>query len=421
MKAPKYLSKKSCKTLTTMIFIGLMMAHPLQTVYAQSSKGLPQGLVIEQIDQLIHRDGQTFIAFDQSKQVDATQKAQTLTLERLLNMKKNANQTKTDRRYCLYRSEAGAPWRLVSETDSYSAWNMAVLGRINMKNTEMMQKIVPRYAITSFEEPIGANQGLFVYSPIKAKEVTVKYAVVSVPAKTMAALKAYKYMDAFLTHDTKQIKEKRTVMAYRGVGSPVLQRVEKPEKFGGVSNPTLYYYTRWEDETHSSVPNRPSDYLVAINNKVIQAKNMTEAPLGLHLHCYGGNVEVGYGAWTDAEDGAILLAGNQDPYDWWTGHHEKIKDNNPLKNPKDYAKGYVKPYTENRMISIVEWMIQNNGPFKVDKNEVFTAGASMGGSGALFLAYRHPDIFSWSRSWVGIHDPYASNMRASYEKVYGTL
>ena len=34
-------------------------------------------------------------------------------------------------------------------------------------------------------------------------------------------------------------------------------------------------------------------------------------------------MNVGYGWWYNAEQGAFLLAPNQDPYDWWTGYHER--------------------------------------------------------------------------------------------------
>jgi len=40
------------------------------------------------------------------------------------------------------------------------------------------------------------------------------------------------------------------------------------------------------------------------------------------LHCWGGSLNGGYGWWYQAEQGHLLLASNQVPYDWWTGYHE---------------------------------------------------------------------------------------------------
>ena len=46
------------------------------------------------------------------------------------------------------------------------------------------------------------------------------------------------------------------------------------------------------------------------------------APVGIHLHCWGASLNNGYGWWYKGDDGHILIASNQIPYDWWTGYHE---------------------------------------------------------------------------------------------------
>lgn len=384
-----------------------------------ATNSLSSKIVIEKIDEIAYRDGQTFITFKQSAQVGATHNASSMTLGSIDSKRKTAVKQKSGRMYYLFRAEKGSSWKLVGEADPFSAWNTAVLGKISKYNAEQLQKTVPRYVIKDQGNPLDANAGLFVYTPKKATATTAKYAVVSVPRKLANSLKTYTGMNQVLKYQSKAVVEQRKEMAYKGVGKPVLQRIEHPKTFNGVNGPTLYYYTRWEGGANSNVESKACDYLVAINTKVVEEKNLEKAPLGLHLHCYGGNLETGYGLWADAKDGTILLAANQDPYDWWTGYHEKIIQNKPLKNSSSYKTGFVRPYTESRLISIVEWMKQGNGPLMVDKNEIFTAGASMGGSGALMLAYRHPDVFSWCRSWAGVHDPHTSNMQDSYAKVYG--
>ena len=50
---------------------------------------------------------------------------------------------------------------------------------------------------------------------------------------------------------------------------------------------------------------------------------------GIHLHCWGGSLNGGYGWWYQAEQGHLLIASNQIPYDWWTGYHERYFDGPP--------------------------------------------------------------------------------------------
>lgn len=127
----------------------------------------------------------------------------------------------------------------------------------------------------------------------------------------------------------------------------------------------------------------------------------------------------GYGWWTDAEDGAILLSSNQSPYDWWTGYHEDLYEEGALQKKEDWQSGVVRPYTSQRMISFLDWMKESD-KYSIDTSRTFVAGTSMGGSGALMMAIRYPEYFSWARSWVGVHIPLESpNFKSSYQKVYG--
>ena len=49
------------------------------------------------------------------------------------------------------------------------------------------------------------------------------------------------------------------------------------------------------------------------------------------------------------------------------------------------------PFTENRMMWIVNWVVNKYG---VDTQRVYASGQSMGGWGSMSLAYHHPEIFS---------------------------
>ena len=100
-------------------------------------------------------------------------------------------------------------------------------------------------------------------------------------------------------------------------GTPVLQRVEEVDSFQYINNVDKYYYVRWEAPPNASIKGQPYDYLVAVPSNL-----QNPAPVGIHLHCWGGYLDSGYGWWNDGLQGKILLASNQKPYDWWTGYHE---------------------------------------------------------------------------------------------------
>jgi pimeloyl-ACP methyl ester carboxylesterase len=147
----------------------------------------------------------------------------------------------------------------------------------------------------------------------------------------------------------------------------------------------------------------------------VPAKLANPAPVGIHLHCWGGNLTSGYGWWFNAEKGSILLASNEVPYDWWTGYHE-LKWSGP-KSKAAWQKGMVRPYSQRRMLSFLDWMAKK---WKVDLARTFVAGSSMGGSGAPMLAIRYPERIAWCISWVGVHTPAESpTFKNSYANSYG--
>jgi hypothetical protein len=192
--------------------------------------------------------------------------------------------------------------------------------------------------------------------------------------------------------------------------TPVLQDAKEVKEFNYVSGPTLRHYVRWEAPPHANRENQPNDILVAIPKDLARP-----APVGLHLHCWGGSPWGGYGWWYNAEKGAILIAANQVPYDWWTGYHELYG-----KGPRDqkaWSNGVVHPYTQKRVLSLVDWAATQ---WEVDRSRVFTGGISMGGSGSPMLAIRNPDRIAWAIGWVGIHVPQmSSHFKGSYAQVYG--
>jgi pimeloyl-ACP methyl ester carboxylesterase len=186
----------------------------------------------------------------------------------------------------------------------------------------------------------------------------------------------------------------------------------KPEIFQYIEKPRLYYYVRWESPPNASVPGKPFDYLVAVPPNVAKP-----APVGIHLHAWGGSLNEDYGWWYNAEKGAILMASNQMPYDWWTGYHELLWTGRPLVVKTDWQQGVVRPYTQRRLLSFLDWLATQ---WDIDRTRVFAAGNSMGGTGASKLAIRFPHHIAWAVSWVGSHIPRQTpQFIDSYAAVYG--
>ena len=298
-------------------------------------------------------------------------------------------------RYRIYRAERPITsvegLRPIAEMPPLTGWNADYHGIYpNPKHPAR------RYVVRQGQPSVPPGTGIYAHNPRQAGQAY--YAVtVSIDGKENTAVSKSNALAAAL---------RETV----GPGAPVLQRVEKPKSFQYVRNPTLYYYVRWESPPNCSAAGKPYDYVVAIPPKLAKP-----APVGIHLHCWGGSLNGGYGWWYNAEKGHILIASNQIPYDWWTGYHE-LYWAGPRKKEL-WARGVVRPYSQQRMLSFLDWVATK---WDVDLTRTHVAGNSMGGSGSPMLAIRWPERIAWAVSWVGVHDPAKTpQFKGSYARVYG--
>jgi pimeloyl-ACP methyl ester carboxylesterase len=348
----------------------------------------------EQVQELKvkHYSGQTFITWKEVSEVPSFSK---IIIRELKAIKSNMDKKKKIR-YKIYTSRRQITSvsfaKCIAEVPPLTCWNTEYYG------AEKNDGLALRYVIDDGKEPIPADTGIYVYNPPASGPAY--YAVtVSIDGK----------------ENTKITEENSLSMPIEetvGRGVPILQRVEMPSSFNYVNNPTLYYYVRWEAPPNCSISGKPFDYVVAVPPNLKKP-----APVGIHLHCWGANLNGEYGWWYNAEKGAILIASNQVPYDWWTGYHEFFWTDKPLKTKEDWLKGVVHPYTQRRLISFLDWVATK---WEVDKNRCFVAGSSMGGSGSIMLAIRFPERIAWAVSWVGVHIPEKSpQFKSSYEGVYG--
>lgn len=340
-----------------------------------------------------HRAGQTFLTW---QEVDPPLTAGQITFKEWKDLHARLAAESKHVRYRIYRSSAPitratvGEAELVDEVSPLTCWNPDYYGIYPQD-----EQTLPRYVVEDGQQAVPPGTGIYVHNPGQAG--TAYYAV---------SLAVNGEEDLSLFGDGNSTRQ--PVREVIGPGEPVLQRVLTPKTFLYVDNPTLHYFVRWEAPPRANVPSRPYDYLVALPPRLRQP-----SPAGLHLHCWGGNLDGGYGWWYNAGQGAILISSNQIPYDWWTGYHEY------LGTAKSWSEGVIRDYTQTRLLAFLDWA---GTRWPIDRNRVFTAGNSMGGSGSPNLGIRHADRVAWVVSWVGVHDPARSpQFRNSYEQVYGLL
>jgi pimeloyl-ACP methyl ester carboxylesterase len=337
-----------------------------------------------------HSAGQTMLTW---QEVDSPVTDESIAAIALRDLRRDLDKQKKVR-YRVYRSErpikSVADLKPIAEVPPLTCWNIDYYGDLRPEHKAL------RYVIEEGKPPVPPGTGIYAHNPRQAG--AAYYAVtVSIDGKENTSLGPGNATAA-------------AVQETVGLGVPVLQRIEKPKEWHFVQNPTLHYYVRWESPPNCAVEGKPYDYVVGVPPKLAKP-----APVGIHLHCWGGSLNGGYGWWYGAEQGHILVASNQIPYDWWTGYHE-LYWQGPAKKVT-WQQGVVRPYSQLRMLSFVDWVATK---WETDPSRTHVAGSSMGGSGAPMLAIRFPERIAWATSWVGVHNPARSpGFKGSYVNSYG--
>jgi len=318
----------------------------------------------------------------------------------------NAARSALDRdplvRYRIYRSttpldspEDLLAARLVDEIPPLTGWDDAFHGLGNCQGT----RLVPRYPV---DDQVLAAPGTGIYvrrHPAGAGEETAYYYV----SRAVDGAEDFSSLTP-AGNATGPVTERP------GSGMVLERVVETPAEFQYVSGPTLHFFVRWEAPPPSNVPSAPYDYLVA---EPAPDQRVSPAPGDLALHCWGGSLTGGYGWWYRAEEGALLVATNQYPYDWWTGYHESL---GPL---RPFSEGTVQPFNEVRVLSFLHDFVAAR--YSVDLERVVLSGVSMGGSGTSLWGIRSGHVFSHLISWVGVHVPRETpTFMGSFQDVFGS-
>jgi hypothetical protein len=373
---------------------GLLLSALLVAASALSGDVQVTGLAVR------HYKGQTFITW---QEVDPPAIEDTVDAATLKKIVQDLDKDKKVR-YRIYRSDKPISSveveTAIAEVGPLSCWNTDHYGFDPKSDQPAL-----RYAIQDGAEPLAPGTGLYVHSP----------KCTGPPGTALESHYAVTYCKdgKEATSITSANATQKPVKEAQGQGVPVLQRTVKPEEFAYIRNPELHYYVRWEAPPNASVENKPIDYLIAIPSEIQDRPT----PVGLHLHCWGGSLDGGYGWWYSYGKlgTTYLISSNQIPYDWWTGYHEHYYSGEM--SEEKWREGVVRPYTTTRMLSFLDWAAQK---YDLDLKRVFTAGSSMGGSGAPMFAIRYCDRIAWSIGWVGVHDPGNTlQFTGSYERVYG--
>ncbi len=157
------------------------------------------------------------------------------------------------------------------------------------------------------------------------------------------------------------------------------------------------HYVHWvSDQDTAFAPamwNRPSR---AFNLRVIHNPSFVgPRPVLLKLHARGGNYQLPPDF---LHPEAVVLS----PDDWigespgntfWYGLNEAFPDTSA------YARNVNVDYTVRRVMAELDF-VQNESLFDADPDRVYLSGSSMGGVGAVFLAYRYPDRFAAAHAIV---------------------
>ncbi|HUW83662.1 MAG TPA: dockerin type I domain-containing protein [Phycisphaerae bacterium] len=201
-----------------------------------------------------------------------------------------------------------------------------------------------------------------------------------------------------------------------GTGMVLKWKQVGPTDFYYESNVMKHYFVRWECPPTWNTPSYAHNYLVCEPLGVV----VDPRPVDVALHCWGGNMEGGWGWWYEANRGALLLTTMQIPYDWWTAYHENRLTIRPWTNVQGNGGGVVRNYCQKRIWSFVADFMATR--WNVDLNHILVSGSSMGGSGSSMWGIRSGDKFAYIDSWVGVHIPALCDyFRGSFEQCYGLL
>ena len=346
-----------------------------------------------------HHAGQTILTWDEAPAIAATiPEAMTMDEVRALRTAQQATS------YRVYRSAAPitsvAGLTPIKTVGVLSGWNTEFYGRENNNSHTgaSFRYVVDRETGDTPAAPLARDTAVCAYNPPAAG--LAYYAVTTVVSGA---------------EDTTLGSGSTTSLIETvGDGVPILQRVEtRTNWYYTTGTSTHYFFTRWESPPRSNIHGRAIDYMVVVPAKYNPA---TPMPAIISFHGWGGNMQ-GMSWWFNFDAGTIVVTSNQEPYDWWTGYHER--SGLVARSQANWQGGVVRPYTQNRINSFFDYVATR---WAIDRSRTILSGVSMGGSGSIMYSLRQADRVAWCNSWVGVHIPAESpTFLSSYVGSYGDL
>ncbi|MFQ5808047.1 MAG: hypothetical protein ACE5JM_00385 [Armatimonadota bacterium] len=341
--------------------------------------------------EVLHRAGQTFITWKEIEDVVGRDEVNWRELKSLLEGIDSERRV----RYVVYRSSEPITSENLHEAEEIARVKPLSCWNVNGRNVERpiddfiatepllehgqgnpfgnatpdgeygLDCPIDRLVIQDGAAPLPRGSGLYVHTPGRAGEA--HYAVVTSidgVQNTVALSPANATV--------------RPVAETDGAGEPVLQRVLPPGPLWSYAEERLHY-VRWVAPPYGNLPSQYYNWSVGIPEEL-----GTSVPLELNLHRDNGSY---WRTQYRLERDSIVLSPHDFPLrTWWYGYNE---NQGTLKSLKA---GRIHNYTERRLLAFIDWAVKR---WPIDRNRIVVTGVRWsGGSGALRLGIRHPEVFS---------------------------
>ena len=198
-----------------------------------------------------------------------------------------------------------------------------------------------------------------------------------------------------------------------GEGEPMLQREMAALPYFNYAEKRLQY-VQWVAPPLVNLPSEYYNFMLAAptapkppTTQPSDARADRPAPLELSLH--KDDRSYWRTQYRIERDSYVLMPHDFPVKSWWYGYHES------LGTLKSFSQGVVQPYTERRVMKLVEWACAK---YPIDRQRVIVTGVGRsggngaGGSGALHIGLRYPRVFSMVLAGHGIAD-YAGQINDS--------
>ena len=303
---------------------------------------------------IFHRDGQTFLTWDETGTLDGYhvyRSADPITMENLTSFG--------------VERLTGGNWGALGSNTSVNTFRPT----FNDSNYEPIEGLVPtHFVINDLGPALSDDQGLFVYTTQDGDSSTAYYAVTSVVDGT------------------------EDLATLQTTSEPVIESVDQPTDVLTVQQADGRIYTQFMDYSNwnPTLNGYIYNYSVAVPAGYDGGSSY---PLMIEPHAHGERPKFR----TESEFGwQVIQLFPFDPgfavgtiHSWWYGYSAD-HDYRAGDTPTD---GVIENFTEQRIMRAVEAMLADPF-FNIDDKLIHAYGNSMGASGVVSLALRYPSVLS---------------------------